>query len=381
MNRKILQILSLLLLIVGSVSANNLSDLIRKSPYCVVGEIISVDSITYSFKIDSSINSKLSFDTIQVFKNVNSGYYVSNKRVCVPGQKFVLFLGKPYRFDAIEGYFEVGNNNEGEFQIINDSVSYNTYKSTAFDFIKTVQSYYKQYNSFCSTFQDGEQTSKEIETFKKVSVINQKLIEETYEHCYSNNALMDNTIPVVSATKMNVLYVGPENPVCIAVPKYASSDLSVTISNGEILKDGECYKVKVYKPGKTQICVFEKKTNKSFGCLEFRVKMIPDPVVLYCGLEGGDIKKAMLLASRSIQAELKNFDINVKFPIKFYTVTIICNGEATSYQGIGNRLTPEILEAFKNVAIGAKVYFENVVISGENIGERTLGTIMFKVIE
>lgn len=380
MNRKNLQILSLLLLIVGSVSANNLSDLIRKSPYCVVGEIISVDSITYSFKIDSSINTKLSFDTIQVFKNVNSGYYVSNKRVYVPGQKFVLFLGKPYRFDAIEGYFELGNN-DGEFQIINDSVSYDKFKSTAFDFIKTVQSYYKQYDSFCSTFQSGEQTSKEIETFKKASIINQKLIDETYELCYSNNTLMDNTIPVVSATKMNVLYVGPENPVCIAVPKYASSDLCATIIDGEILKDGECYKVKVYKPGRTQICVFEKKTNKSLGCTEFRVKMIPDPDVLYLGKDGGVISKQLLVAGKMIDARLRNIDIDISYPIKFYTVTIIYNGNTVSYKGIGNRLTPEILEAFKNVNIGSKIYFENVVVGGENIGQRTLGTIMFKVVE
>lgn len=378
MNNKFIQILSLLLLIAGSVSANNLSDLIRKSPYCVVGEITSVDTITYSFKIDSCVNSKLSFDTIQVFKNANSGYYVSNKRVYVPGQKFVLFLGNPYHFDVIEGYFELGNN-DGKFQIINDSVSYDTYKSTAFDFIKTVQSYYKQYDSFCGTFQNGEQTSKEIETFKKASIINQKLIEETYEHCYSNNSLMDNTIPVVSAAKMNVLYVGPENPVCIAVPKYASSDLCATIIDGEILKDGECYKVKVYKPGRTQICVLEKKTNKSLGCTEFRVKTIPDPVVLYLGMDGGEISKSRLVAGRSIEAKMRNFDYDLKFSIKLYTVSIVCNGDKVSFSGIGSRLTPEIIEAFKNVQIGAKVYFENVIVDIGNNDERVLGIIMFKV--
>jgi len=380
MNRKFVQTVGLLLLFFGSVSANNLSDLIRKSPYCVVGEIITVDSITYSFKIDSSINSKLSFDTIQVFKNVNSLSYQTYNKIYVPGEKFILFLGNPYHFEAIEGYFELGNN-DGEFQIVNDSVTYDKYKSTAFDFIKTVQSYYKQYNSFCSTFQDGEQTSKEIETFKKASVINQKLIEETYEHCYSNNTLMDNAIPVVSAIKMNVLYVGPENPVCIAVPKYASSDLCATIIDGEILKDGECYKVKVYKPGRTKICVLEKKTNKSLGCTEFRVKMIPDPVVYFLGMNGGVVSKRLLVAGKMIDSRLMNLDIDISYPIKFYTVTITNNGNTVSYKGIGNRLTPEILEAFKNVNIGSKIYFENVVVEAEIIGVRTLGTIMFKVEE
>ena len=56
----------------------------------------------------------------------------------------------------------------------------------------------------------------------------------------------DSFLPVVSATKMNILYAGLPNPVAIAVPGYKSEDLQVSISNGNITEGnlpGEYYVV------------------------------------------------------------------------------------------------------------------------------------------
>lgn len=252
-----LNIFILLVSIGNCLQAKTLSRMIIESEYCIVGKIISVDSTTYLVKVDSSLHSKLSFDTILVFKTGVSRYS-KIKEYAVENQ-FILILTKPYSFKGNDIYFE-----DGAFQIINDSVNYENFTSKSFNFIESIQLYYKLYDSFCSTYQNGEESSKEIEVFKKASEINKKLIGETYEYCYSDNSKVNNSIPVISATKTSILYVGPENQVCIAVPKYKSDDFYATITNGELLKNGECYKVKVYKTGKKQICVYDKKTKKMF---------------------------------------------------------------------------------------------------------------------
>ena len=61
---------------------------------------------------------------------------------------------------------------------------------------------------------------------------------------------------------MNILYVGSKNPVCIAVPKYASTDFYATISEGEIIRKDECFTVTVHTYGEKQICVMIRKPKK-----------------------------------------------------------------------------------------------------------------------
>lgn len=377
MNRIFANFLLALAFIFCSVQANALSQIIRKSNYCVIGHIISLDSLTYSFKVDSNIISKIDYDTIHVFKNKSN----TNLDVTpyIVGQRCILFLMVPTRYSSQKGFFQTVSNDDGLFVINNDFIEYNKIKVPTHEFIQTISNFSKTYDSFCTTFQNGFTTSNEIEQFKKASVLNAQLINETFTYCFSDSSVINSTFPVVSQVKMNVLYIGPYNPICVAVPTFKNSDLYVTISHGEILRDGSCFKAKVYKPGRTQICVYDKRTNKSLGCTEFRVKMIPDPVVSVLGLEGGRFTKEMLQASRFIDVRLKNFDFDVNFPITRYVVTIACNSDTVSYTGSGNRFTPEIIEAFTHVVVGNKVYIEQVIIESEVLGQRFLAPIKFTI--
>ena len=56
-------------------------------------------------------------------------------------------------------------------------------------------------------------------------------------------------VTAVAATKMNVLYVGVDNPVKIAVSGYESSEIEVVITNGIILGENGDYIIRPKKPG------------------------------------------------------------------------------------------------------------------------------------
>src|SRR5690606_13825332 len=126
----------------------------------------------------------------------------------------------------------------------------------------------------------------------------------------------------VAADKMNVLYVGLENPITIAAEKYSCKDLVVEISQGTITKnkDNSCrYTANFKTPGKTIITVKNNK-GKILSEVEFRIKRVPDPVAMVGGMNGGVIAKNKFKVQGGVIAELLNFDIGINYKIISYDV-------------------------------------------------------------
>src|SRR5690349_12342151 len=95
--------------------------------------------------------------------------------------------------------------------------------------------------------------------------------------------------------KMNVLYLGLDNPVIINAPGY--SNFSVKVSDGEIHRGKDSYLVNVSKIGAASISIFSK-NGKLIDTRVFRVKRVPDPIATVGGIyEGGAISKEELLTA------------------------------------------------------------------------------------
>ena len=79
----------------------------------------------------------------------------------------------------------------------------------------------------------------------------------------------------VSADKMNVFYIGVDNPISVAVAGASSNAVKVSATGGANVsgRNGN-YIVKATKPGEIKINVNAPGIQKSF---DFRVKRIPDP--------------------------------------------------------------------------------------------------------
>lgn len=129
----------------------------------------------------------------------------------------------------------------------------------------------------------------------------------------------------VAADKMNVLYVGVDNPISIAVAGIPDDKISTIINNGTIEGKNGKYIAKVNKSGTAIIEVFSEANNKkkSIGKTEFRVKNVPNPVPEFMGKRGTEtMSLAQLKAGEMVMAKLDNFEFNISFPVVSFSLII-----------------------------------------------------------
>jgi gliding motility-associated protein GldM len=187
---------------------------------------------------------------------------------------------------------------------------------------------------------------------------------------------------VVSPTKMNVFYLGVDNPVEVSVPGVGADKVFPTITNGNIVKDGKGWIVRPAKSGEAQIIVKAEidKVKKDMGMKPFRVKIVPDPVAKVGTIKGfGSIEKSMLLAQGGVMAEMENFDFDLKFTIKEFKVSVNVGGFANEKVSKSKEFTKEQYALIKNANKGQKVYIEEIKAIGPDGSVRPLGSIAITI--
>lgn len=189
---------------------------------------------------------------------------------------------------------------------------------------------------------------------------------------------------VVSPTKMNVFYVGVENPVSVSIAGIPGNKISPSMTNGVIRKqrDGE-YIVLPKRPGNSLITVTAEidGKRKNMGVAQFRVKGLPDPVVQVAGKKGGKIQRNVLAAQRGVFAVMENFDFDLEFKIIEFTVSTTDKGgytvDATTK---GNVFTNAQLDLIKNLKRSQRLNIEDIKAIGPDGSVRNLAPIVFEII-
>lgn len=196
----------------------------------------------------------------------------------------------------------------------------------------------------------------------------------------------------ISATKMNVFYIGVDNPVKVGAPGIKTEDLIVTIggSPGATIKkdpstkEPGCYIVNVKSQGtKAVIKVAAKIGNQTrdLGSQDYRIKVIPKPTVKVGNYQGGRIAKESLLAQGGFRVAMEGFDFPVTYQVISYKVTFGTGGDAeVPLQGRGSQFTPEMTAKINKLRRGNKVYIEEIRVKGPD-GEKAASnpTIVFTI--
>lgn len=192
---------------------------------------------------------------------------------------------------------------------------------------------------------------------------------------------------VVAPNKMNVFYIGVDNPVDVSVPGIPSENLKVNISNSGVItrnQDGT-YTVKVRTPdlkgANTFISVSAKVDNKEidFGKKYFRVKTVPDPVAKVNNMKGGRIAANLLAAQIGITAEIEQFDFLMPFTITEFNVSANIRNNMVDKASKSFRFTPEQLDLFRSLRKGDKVYIEDIKAKGPDGTIRSLPNLLFRI--
>ena len=198
------------------------------------------------------------------------------------------------------------------------------------------------------------------------------------------NVSKQNKIIAVSPTKMNVLYIGVENPVQIAICDVPAKYITATIDNGTIesIGDGK-FNVKVSQGyAETRINVFESCNGKTtkIGDEKFRIKRVPDPVAYIAGVKSGPVNKNLLAASCMVVAKLENFDFDLTFTVTSFTFLINTNGDIMPVTVEGNIIPPSVLRRIINATPGTRIYFEDIKTIGPDGTTRTLSPVNIKLL-
>ena len=172
----------------------------------------------------------------------------------------------------------------------------------------------------------------------------------------------------VMLDKMNVFYIGVDNPVTISSGT-GWDKTRATMTGGSLSGSNGKFTVRVTTPGKATINVNADGKNSSF---EFRVKEIPNPV-FKVGPGGTRMTAGSFKNQQYCRAELENFDFAATFSVVSATV-YFSGANFTNVQTAtlsGNNLAP--LQSFiQRAGPGTSVTFDNVKVQGPDGKQRTI---------
>lgn len=126
----------------------------------------------------------------------------------------------------------------------------------------------------------------------------------------------------VSADKMNVFYVGVDNPLSVSAAGVSSNSLKVSASGCNISGSGGKYTVTASTPtNDAKITVSGDGLNAT--PFSFRVKRIPDPVAKLGKESSGSMGTGEFKAQRGVLSVLENFDFDARCNIESFQVVRI----------------------------------------------------------
>jgi gliding motility-associated protein GldM len=188
---------------------------------------------------------------------------------------------------------------------------------------------------------------------------------------------------VISPTKMNVFYVGVDNPVSLAVPGMSSDAIQPEITNGEIHKGSDgTYIVRPKRAGQnSEITVYAQMNGqkRKLQTQTFRVKDVPDPVAKVADMRGGTIRRNLLLAAGRVDVVMENFDFDLKFTVQGFNVLTIVDGYSNIAESRSGAYTAEQTKMFQNAKRNQVVIFEDIMVKGPDGSQRKLPPISFKI--
>ncbi|MBI3883935.1 MAG: gliding motility protein GldM, partial [Sphingobacteriales bacterium] len=171
----------------------------------------------------------------------------------------------------------------------------------------------------------------------------------------------------VMLDKMNVFYVGVDNPVTIGSPT-GWDKTSVSMAGGEISGSGSKRIVRVKTVAPATITVT---ANGQSSKYDFRVKMIPPPVFKIASGKPR-MPSVEFKNQQYCRADLENFDFDVKYNVVSATVYFSgANFPNVAQASISGNNLSGLASFISRCGPGSVVTFDNIKVSGPD-GARTI---------
>lgn len=187
----------------------------------------------------------------------------------------------------------------------------------------------------------------------------------------------------ISADKNNVLYVGIDNPISIAVENYPFDQIIVKASHGSIEGSGGKYLYRGMEPGGVHIIIYKKTSLEEIGRRPFGLRYIPDPVakVGAWGNDNGNARAVLLKSQNWIRADLEYFDFEATFRVLSFTLSIFYRDSCFIKEVLntGNKFNDEVTAALKTIKKGDIVIFEEISVIGPDRRRRLISPLVLTI--
>jgi len=189
----------------------------------------------------------------------------------------------------------------------------------------------------------------------------------------------------VSPLKMNVFYIGVDNPVAVTAAGVNSNEINVSMSGaggGTIKPGGGNYIVNVNRPTKkgefANINISAPGLNES---RQFRVKRIPDPVPKLSNSRGGTMSAGEFKAQGGVRPVLEGFDFDAKCAMSgFRAVRIPKRQDPQLAQNPGGKFGADVAGIVRKAKPGDVFLFDNIKCKCPgDPAPRDLGSMSFRI--
>lgn len=182
----------------------------------------------------------------------------------------------------------------------------------------------------------------------------------------------------VSATMMNVLYAGINNPISISVPGVAQNAVSATMTNGSLTRSGDHWNAHPTRVGAecviTVTATLEGR-SQTVSTSTFRVRKLPDPTayIAYKDSKGNEnhykgskpFAKSLLLAANGLDAAIDDDLLNVLYSVvDFETIVFDSMGNAMPEKSAGSRFSERQKTSFRRLSRGKRFYITRIRAKG-----------------
>lgn len=209
-------------------------------------------------------------------------------------------------------------------------------------------------------------------------------------HPFQSSYTVIEPTATVSATMMNVLYAGIDNPISISVPGVAMNGVSASMTNGSLTKNGDHWVARPSKVGEDAVVTVNAEMDgrqMTVASTKFRVRKLPDPspYIAYKDANGNlnhykgggrGLSKAFLLNAPGIQAAIDDDLLNIQFKVlSFETVFFDSMGNAIPEVSQGDQFSQRQKDSFRRLSRGKRFYISRVKAVGPDGITRDLAPI------
>lgn len=186
----------------------------------------------------------------------------------------------------------------------------------------------------------------------------------------------------ISASKMNVFYIGVDNPVEVSAAGVPSNQINVSMTGGggQINRNSDgTYTVRVSQPtndAKINVSAPGMNASKSF-----RVKRIPDPIAKLSQSRGGVMSSGEFKAQQGVIPALENFDFDARCQINgFRLVRVAPRQDAEIAVNSSGRYSGQASALVNKAAPGDRFFFEDIKATcpGDRAA-RDIGSMTFNI--